>query len=171
MSRVVKHRPDQCRGKHMDVRAAEEGEIDHLAKIWYDGWHEAHAQIVPAELIRLRSLESFRDRLQAAFPDVRVVGPCGEPVGFCIIKGNELYQLFVSARSRGSGVAAALIADAETRFLKTASLPLGSHAPSGTCEPRNSMKNADGIGPGRSSTNWKPRRGSFRWKSGVIKNP
>jgi GNAT superfamily N-acetyltransferase len=100
----------------MDVRAAEEGEIDHLAKIWYDGWHDAHAQIVPAELIRLRSLESFRDRLQAAFPDVRVVGPCGEPVGFCIIKGNELYQLFVSARSRGSGVAAALIADAETRL-------------------------------------------------------
>jgi len=100
----------------MDVRAAEEGEIDHLAKIWYDGWHEAHAQIVPAELIRLRSLESFRDRLQAAFPDVRVVGPCGEPVGFCIIKGNELYQLFVLARSRGSGVAAALIADAETRL-------------------------------------------------------
>ena len=71
---------------------------------------------MPAELIRLRSLESFRDRLQAAFPDVRVVGPCGEPVGFCIIKGNELYQLFVSARSRGSGVAAALIADAETRL-------------------------------------------------------
>ena len=100
----------------MDVRAAEEGEIDHLAKIWYDGWHDAHAQIVPAELIRLRSLESFRDRLQAAFPDVRVVGPCGEPVGFCIIKGNELYQLFVAVRSRGSGVAAALIADAETRL-------------------------------------------------------
>jgi GNAT superfamily N-acetyltransferase len=102
----------------MDVRAAEEAEIDHLAKVWYDGWQDAHAQIVPAELKRLRTLESFRQRLQAALPDVRVVGPSGAPVGFCIVRGDELYQLFVSAESRGSGVAAALIADAEARLAK-----------------------------------------------------
>jgi GNAT superfamily N-acetyltransferase len=100
----------------MDVRAAEEGEIDLLARIWYDGWQDAHARIVPAELTRLRTLESFRERLRAALPNVRVVGPSGEPVGFCIVQGNELYQLFVTARSRGSGVAAALIADAEARL-------------------------------------------------------
>ncbi len=107
---------EQGRGDAMEVRAAEEVEIDHLANLWYDGWHEAHAQLVPAELTRLRTLESFRVRLQAALPDVRVVGPCGKPLGFCIIKGNELYQLFVLAPSRGSGVAAALIADAEARL-------------------------------------------------------
>jgi ribosomal protein S18 acetylase RimI-like enzyme len=100
----------------MDVRAAQEGEIGHLARIWYDGWHDAHAKIVPAELTRLRTLESFRDRLQTALPNVRVVGPSGEPVGFSIVKGNELYQLFVASQSRGSGVAAALIADAEARL-------------------------------------------------------
>jgi GNAT superfamily N-acetyltransferase len=32
------------------------------------------------------------------------------------VKGDELYPLFVSAQSRGSGVAAALIADAEARL-------------------------------------------------------
>ena len=100
----------------MDVRSAEETEIDHLATIWYQGWHDAHGRIVPAELARFRTLESFRDRLQAALPDVRVVSPSGEPLGFSIIKGNELYQLYVSAPSRGSGVAAALIADAEARL-------------------------------------------------------
>ena len=100
----------------MDVRAAEESEIGCLAKIWYEGWHDAHGRIVPAELARLRTPESFRDRLQAALPDVRVVGPSGEPLGFSIIKGNELYQLYVSAPSRGSGVAAALIADGEARL-------------------------------------------------------
>jgi ribosomal protein S18 acetylase RimI-like enzyme len=100
----------------MDVRAAELTEIDHLARVWYEGWHEAHAQIVPPELTRLRTLESFRHRLQAALPNLRVVGPSGSPVGFCIVKGAELYQLFVSAQSRGSGIAAALIADAETRL-------------------------------------------------------
>jgi hypothetical protein len=47
----------------MDVRAAQPKEIDQLARLWYDAWQEAHAQIVPAELTRLRTLESFKQRL------------------------------------------------------------------------------------------------------------
>ncbi|MFL5519044.1 MAG: GNAT family N-acetyltransferase [Gemmatimonadales bacterium] len=100
----------------MSVRAAAAAEIDHLAKLWYDGWQDAHARILPAELTRIRTLESFRDRLRAALPDVRVVGPFPTPVGFCIVKGDELYQLYVSREARGSGVAAALTADAEARL-------------------------------------------------------
>ncbi len=98
------------------VRAAAEGEIDDLAKLWYDAWHDAHAQIVPGELTRLRTLESFRNRIQAASPKIRVVGSSGAPVGSCIVKDDQLYQLFVSAEFRGSGVAFALIADAEARL-------------------------------------------------------
>jgi GNAT superfamily N-acetyltransferase len=98
------------------VRSAEERDLDQLARVWFDGWHEAHAQIVPPGLTRLRTLESFRDRLRAALPDVRVVDASGTPVGFSVLKGDELYQLFVSAQARGSGVAAALIADAEHRL-------------------------------------------------------
>jgi ribosomal protein S18 acetylase RimI-like enzyme len=100
----------------MDVRAAAAAEIDPVARVWYEGWHDAHASIVPAELTRVRTLESFRDRVREAIPDVRVVGPLGAPVGFCIVKGAELYQLFVSAGSRGSGAAATLIVDAEARL-------------------------------------------------------
>jgi GNAT superfamily N-acetyltransferase len=100
----------------MDVRAAEHGEIALLAKLWHDGWHDSHAAIVPPELTRLRTVENFRDRLLAALPLIRVAGPPGAPVGFCIVKGDELYQLFVSAPARGSGVAAALMADAEARL-------------------------------------------------------
>jgi GNAT superfamily N-acetyltransferase len=99
-----------------NVRAAEPAELDHLARVWYDGWQDAHAQILPAELKRLRTLESFRDRLQAALPNVRVIGPIGAPFGFCIVKDDELYQLYVSAPSRSTGVAAALVADAESRL-------------------------------------------------------
>jgi ribosomal protein S18 acetylase RimI-like enzyme len=100
----------------MKVRAAQGHEIDHLASIWYDGWHEAHAGLVPEALTRHRTLDSLRDRLHKALPDVRVVGPPGEPVGFCMVHADELYQLFVSPRGRGSGVAAALVADAEARI-------------------------------------------------------
>jgi GNAT superfamily N-acetyltransferase len=100
----------------MEVRSAEYADIEPLTEVWFDGWHDAHARIVPAELTVLRTRENFRDRLAAAFPDVHVVGPCGAPIGFYIVKGDELYQLYVSAPSRGSGAAAALIADAEARM-------------------------------------------------------
>jgi ribosomal protein S18 acetylase RimI-like enzyme len=100
----------------MKVRAADAQEVDHLAGLWYDGWRDAHLNIVPAELTRLRTLESFKERLQSALSDVRVLGPARAPVGFCIVKADELYQLFVSADARGSGAAAVLLADAETRL-------------------------------------------------------
>jgi ribosomal protein S18 acetylase RimI-like enzyme len=103
----------------MQVRSAEAAEIDHLARLWYDVWHETHAPLSPPELTRLRTLESFRERLQAALPNIRVAGPLGGPVGFCVLKGEELYQLFVSPEARGSGVAAALIADAEARLAES----------------------------------------------------
>jgi len=100
----------------MQVRPADAAEIDHLARLWYDSWHKTHAPLSPPELIRLRTLGSFRDRLETALPNVSVVGPVRAPLGFCALKGDELYQLFVSSDAHGSGVAAALIADAEVRL-------------------------------------------------------
>ncbi|HEY9013648.1 MAG TPA: GNAT family N-acetyltransferase [Gemmatimonadales bacterium] len=98
------------------MRPAHTTEIDALAQLWYDGWQDAHREILPAELARFRTLESFRERLSNALPDVRVVGPVGRPLGFCLIKESELYQLYVSAEARGAGIAAALTSDAEARL-------------------------------------------------------
>jgi len=97
-------------------RDAEDADIDPLANLWHEGWLDAHADIVPAELRRLRTLASFTERLRNALSTVRVMGAPGEPVGFHIVKGSELYQLYVSRTARGSGVAASLIADAEARL-------------------------------------------------------
>jgi len=102
-----------------DVRNTKLSEIGQLARIWYDGWHEAHAQIVPAELVRLRTLQSFTERLRAALTNVWVTGSADAPVGFYILRGAELYQLFVSIHARSSGAAAKLIADAEARLGKS----------------------------------------------------
>ena len=100
-----------------EIRDAQESELDELATVWYEAWRDGHEALVPAELTKRRTRERFRERLQAAIADVRVAGPPGAPVGFSMLKGGgELYQLFVSARARGSGVAAALIADGEARL-------------------------------------------------------
>ena len=100
------------------IRDAEQADIEHLARLWYDGWHEAHVDIVPAELTRVRTLDSFRERLQAALPNIRVAGPPGAPRGFSIIKDDELYQIYVSALFRGTGTAAALMTDAEAQLAR-----------------------------------------------------
>lgn len=102
-----------------NVRAADEAETARLAQIWYEGWQDAHAEILPADLRRLRTLESFAERLAVDLDDVRVSGSPGKPVGFCMIKADELYQLYVSAEARGSGIAASLVADAEARIAAT----------------------------------------------------
>ena len=102
----------------MDVRDAQEQEVEALAQIWYDGWKDAHAEILPAELKRIRTRESFTERMRAALASVRVAGPPFAPVGFHMLKDDELYQLYVSAQARGSGVASALIADAEARLVE-----------------------------------------------------
>lgn len=102
----------------MQVRPADADEIDQLARLWHASWHDSHGSFAPPELIRLRTLASFRDRLQAMLADVCVVGPLGAPLGLCALKGDELYQLFVASEAHGSGVAAALIADAEARLAR-----------------------------------------------------
>ena len=104
------------RARSMSVRAADVGEIDHLARVWHQGWNDAHAALAPAGLVRARTLESFRDRLAAALADTFVAGPLSTPSGFHMLKGDELYQFYVARSARGSGVAAALIADAEARL-------------------------------------------------------
>jgi hypothetical protein len=88
----------------MELRAPDASEIDLLARVWFDGWRDAHARIVPEELTRLRTLQSFRERLPDLLPRTRVAGAPGDPVGFAITKDDELYQLYVAARALGTGV-------------------------------------------------------------------
>jgi len=100
----------------MMARPADPSESDVLTRLWYDGWQDAHAAIVSATLTRARTLESFAQRMSAALADVRVIGPRGAPLGFAMLKGDELYQFYVASEARGTGVASALIVDAESQL-------------------------------------------------------
>lgn len=98
------------------IRDAQVSQIPQLARLWFDGWRDGHAQIVPAELARVRTLQSFEQRLRAAPGTLRVTELAGAPVGFYLLKGAELYQFYVSSNARGSGIARILMADAEMRL-------------------------------------------------------
>ena len=93
----------------MQVRDANESELDVLARLWCEAWHDGHAQIVPKTLVRFQTVDSCHERMRAILADVRVVGPLGAPVGFYLTKDDELSQLFVAAAARGSSAAASLV--------------------------------------------------------------
>ena len=95
----------------MEVRSAEEHELDSLAKVWYDSWNDAHAHLVPAELTRLRTPANFRERLKESLPHIRVVGPPGAPVGFCVQASN------VNSASEKAGLVEDFISDPIIRLV------------------------------------------------------
>lgn len=90
--------------------------IEQAAQIWSAGWLDGHADIVPAELVEMRAREDFSPRLRCHAADTRVAVSGDQVLGFCSLKGDELYQMYVSSQARGLGVAQALMVDAEARL-------------------------------------------------------
>ena len=100
----------------MTPRPALATDLPAAARLWHDVWHETHAPLMPPALAALRTHADFATRLSALRADLRVAGPKGAPVGFCAIRKDEMHQLFLAPEARGTGVAARLLADAETRL-------------------------------------------------------
>lgn len=98
------------------IRKATQADIEPLAKLWHDGWHDGHRALAPEGLLQFRTLESFIERMGPMLPDTRVSGAPSEPTGFCFIMDDEIDQMYVSPVARGTGVAARLLADGEERL-------------------------------------------------------
>jgi ribosomal protein S18 acetylase RimI-like enzyme len=98
------------------IRNAIEADMATLARLWFHGWQDGHAAVVPTELARLRTRESFHQRLVEGLDRVRVCARDSKILGFSMLKGDELYQFYVSAEARGSDVAPSLMADALERL-------------------------------------------------------
>jgi ribosomal protein S18 acetylase RimI-like enzyme len=100
-----------------EVRNANDAEIDTIARLWHDCWHDAHATLVPDRLSRLRSLESFFERTARYKTQTRVALMFGAVAGLCITKEDEIYQIYVAQTARGTGLAQSLMDDAEAGLL------------------------------------------------------
>lgn len=97
----------------MEFGPAGEGDIVAIAELWHEGWHAAHATIVPPALVASRQPSEFRARTAKRLPQTRIARINGEIAGFYMLDGDELYQFYVSAAHRGRGLAAQLMARAE----------------------------------------------------------
>lgn len=98
------------------IKPATNGFVEQISAIWETGWHEAHTDLVPPKLAELRNSESFAERALENLGGTTMAIDGTMVLGFCMVKEDELYQMYVSRNARGSGVAQALISDAENRI-------------------------------------------------------
>ena len=97
----------------VELRSAAPGDADDVAEIWRLGWRDGHEGLVPEELVEIRTDEAFRTRAANRVHDTTVAAVDGTVAGFIMVVDDEVEQVYVSSAHRGSGVAQALIAEAE----------------------------------------------------------
>ncbi|MEU3646773.1 GNAT family N-acetyltransferase [Lentzea sp. NPDC034063] len=97
-----------------EIRRATSDDAAAVARIWYPGWCDAHLGNVPQRLVDARPEETFEPRALEHVEHTTVATVNGEVAGFVMVIGDEVEQVYVSADHRGSGVAKALLAAAES---------------------------------------------------------
>ncbi|WP_328991208.1 GNAT family N-acetyltransferase [Kribbella sp. NBC_01245] len=97
----------------MELRAAVSGDAGVVAGIWYAGWRDGHWGHIPEALVAVRTRESFDLRAAERVGDTTVCTVDGRVVGFVMVVGDEVEQVYLASDQRGSGLAAELLAEAE----------------------------------------------------------
>lgn len=98
------------------LRPAEPADMAAVADLWHEGWHDGHAGHVPEGLTAARTLEAFHARTPGRVGDTTLaVADDGVLLGFTMVAGDEVEQVFVARAARGSGLAADLLDGAELR--------------------------------------------------------
>jgi GNAT superfamily N-acetyltransferase len=95
------------------LRRGEPGDAGAVAEIWRLGWRDGHLGLVPDELVAARTEEAFRVRAQERVGEMTVAVVDGAVAGFVLVADDEVEQVYVSASHRGTGVAGALMHEAE----------------------------------------------------------
>lgn len=99
----------------MELRPAVPQDMATVADVWHRAWHASHPGHVPDGLTAGRTLEAFHERTPARVGDTTVAVVDGRVVGFAMVDGDEVEQVFVDPDLHGRGVAAPLLAEAEER--------------------------------------------------------
>jgi GNAT superfamily N-acetyltransferase len=94
-------------------RHATEADVVDIARVWHDAWRDGHVGHVPDSLVEQRTPDEFVARVPARIAATHVIDDEHGVVGFVTVQADELEELFVDRRARGTGVAAALLVHGE----------------------------------------------------------
>lgn len=95
------------------LRPAEPADADAVGVIWEHGWRDGHLGHVSAELVALRTPETFQSRAAQRIEDTVVATVGGATAGFVMVVEDEVEQVYVAASHRGTGVAGKLLTETE----------------------------------------------------------
>ena len=99
--------------RQVTFRCARPDDAAEIAGIWYRGWCDGHLGHVSEQLVAVRTPQSFGARAADRIGDTRVALVDGTVAGFVMVVDDEVEQVYVSAAHRGTGVADALLHEAE----------------------------------------------------------
>jgi GNAT superfamily N-acetyltransferase len=95
------------------LRGARPEDVEAVAEIWRLGWRHGHFGFVPDKLAEARTDASFDARASDRLGETTVATVEGAVAGFVMVVDDEVEQVYVSALHRGTGVADALMREAE----------------------------------------------------------
>jgi ribosomal protein S18 acetylase RimI-like enzyme len=100
----------------LSLRAATSGDLEAIARIWYQGWFDGHLGHVPDALLPYRRLADFRLRVPGRIEATTVATDDARVVGFLTVHHDEIEQVYVAESARGGGAAGALLQEGERRI-------------------------------------------------------
>jgi GNAT superfamily N-acetyltransferase len=95
------------------LRAATLADVDSIAAVWHAAWRDGHLGHVPDALVPERTLAEFRRRVPQRIPTSIVAEDAEGVVAFVTVEHDELEQLMVAGRARGTDTAARLLSVGE----------------------------------------------------------
>jgi ribosomal protein S18 acetylase RimI-like enzyme len=97
----------------VELRRAAHADAVGVARIWREGWADAHLGHVPAALVAARAAGSFDERAHERVADTIVATRAGVVAGFVMVDGDQVDQLYLDRSARGGGIGAALLGAGE----------------------------------------------------------
>jgi len=104
------------------IRPATADDAAAIARIWHAGFIDGHTGHVPEEIWAYRRPADFAARVPGLIELATVAEINGDVVGFAMVQGDEVYQLYVDTSARGTGVAALLLAEGEVQISRAHSV-------------------------------------------------
>ncbi len=101
------------------LRPATADDVDAVAALFHQGWHDVHPGRVPDGLTARRTPEAFHDRVARRIDetaDTTVAEVDGTVAGFVMVSGDEAEQVYVDRAFRGTDVATLLLTEAERQI-------------------------------------------------------
>lgn len=83
------------------LRPARPGDVAAVARIWGEGWVDAHLGHVPAALVAARTPTSFAERARDRVVDTIVAERHGAVVGFVMLDEDQVDHLYLDRAARG----------------------------------------------------------------------